>query len=212
MTKYSKEQAIKLFWSRVDKTSSENGCWLWTAYIDPHGYGRTGFLGSIKQSHRVAWELLIGSIPEGLILRHRCNGFPNTACVNPNHLLLGTKKDNVHDALEDGTHARGENSGVSVLTDKIVTLARKDAHRGIGTKEIADKLGVTQSTLHSAVSGRTWKHIDDIVPPYKNTKDRCKRGHPWPENLVPVFRKGKLAHHMCKSCDLLRRKKYLLSQ
>jgi hypothetical protein len=76
------------FWQRVDAAGD---CWIWTAYTDAAGYGvfREGTLR--LRAHRVAYELLIGPIPEGLVIDHLCR---NTSCVNPSHLEPVTTRVN----------------------------------------------------------------------------------------------------------------------
>lgn len=93
------------FWSHVDKASAAP-CWIWTGKMNTawSAYGRTRWDGSMRLAHHVAWLLLRGAIPEGQILRHRCPGRPDTRCVNPDHLLPGTRADNVRDMLADGNH------------------------------------------------------------------------------------------------------------
>lgn len=78
------------FWAKVD-TSGE--CWLWTAYCDPAGYGRFAMSRSTGTgyAHRIAYELTIGPIPEGLELDHLCR---NRGCVRPSHLEPVTTKVN----------------------------------------------------------------------------------------------------------------------
>lgn len=74
------------------------GCWEWTGYRVAQGYGRfsTG-AGKCYWAHRYSWEVYFGEIPEGRIVRHRCN---NKACVNPGHLVLGTHEENMRDVRE----------------------------------------------------------------------------------------------------------------
>lgn len=86
------------FWEKVDKTSSNNGCWLWNG--KPDEYGKVWIYGKgLVKTHRVSYEMHKGPIPEGLLVRHTCD---IKGCVNPEHLLVGTKKDNAHDAIERG--------------------------------------------------------------------------------------------------------------
>jgi hypothetical protein len=82
------------FESKIDKSGQ---CWIWTAAKTKDGYGNY----RSKYAHRVSYELYIGAIPEGLIVRHTCDV---RHCVNPFHLLVGTKKDNTHDMIMRGRH------------------------------------------------------------------------------------------------------------
>lgn len=83
-----------------------SGCWLWTASTNPiSGYGVIGVSSEkTKPAHRVSWELYRGPIPAGVghhgtCVLHKCD---NRACVNPDHLFLGSNKDNVHDCMRKG--------------------------------------------------------------------------------------------------------------
>jgi hypothetical protein len=82
-----------LFWAKVDTTGD---CWEWTASRHPSGYGqiawRTDGKSLPRRAHRVAWELLVGSIPDGMELDHLCR---NPACVNPDHLEVVTHRENM---------------------------------------------------------------------------------------------------------------------
>lgn len=76
------------FWSRVEKTST---CWVWTA-AKANGYGRMQWNGRQQPTHRIAYELLVGPIPEGLEIDHLCR---NRACCNPDHLEPVTSQVNM---------------------------------------------------------------------------------------------------------------------
>lgn len=87
------------FWDKVDREGPvhptlNTNCWVWIASRNKKGYGHLRARGTIAYAHRLAWELKRGPIPEGLWVLHRCD---NPWCVRPDHLFLGTHKDNVAD-------------------------------------------------------------------------------------------------------------------
>lgn len=83
------------FWEKVDK-AGPNGCWLWTASLNEHGYGYfgrgRGVTGVTTKAHRVAYELVVGPLPEGMVLDHICSV---RSCVNPAHLEPVTQRENL---------------------------------------------------------------------------------------------------------------------
>lgn len=91
------------FWSKVD-IKSPGECWNWKAFRNSRGYGMVGALGKVRSAHRVAWMFTHGEISSDICVCHKCD---NPACCNPNHLFLGTVKDNMHDKVIKGRCARG---------------------------------------------------------------------------------------------------------
>lgn len=131
---------------------NERGCRLWT--------GSGGRYGSIKdedgrtqQTHRVAWELANGAIPEGMDVLHRCD---QPRCCEPAHLFLGTDQDNADDRNTKERQARAEHHGRAKLTRANIELARRRVAEGATQALVAAAFGVSQSTLSRALSGRTW--------------------------------------------------------
>lgn len=76
-----------------------SGCWIWTGALKGKGYANTGTYRNTQRGHRVTWELRNGPIPKGLMVLHRCDV---RCCVNPDHLFLGTARDNILDAIAKG--------------------------------------------------------------------------------------------------------------
>ena len=105
------------FWERVNKTSS---CWLWTASTNKNGYGKfRDARWAHVTAHRFSWILANGPIPEGLWVLHRCDV---PGCVNPDHLFLGTARDNNLDMMKKG---RGRWIPPRKLTEDDVRAIRK---------------------------------------------------------------------------------------
>ena len=85
------------FWEKTENKGED--CWPWSGVCDELGYGRVSFQTSVYKAHRVSYEMANGAIPDGLIVRHKCD---NPNCVNPKHLEVGTQKDNMLDASRRG--------------------------------------------------------------------------------------------------------------
>lgn len=83
-------------------TVDEDDCWNWTGQVSSDGYGKITRANRSVRAHRLAYEVWNGPIPEGLLVRHTCD---NTLCINPQHLLTGTPKDNTRDMIERGRGA-----------------------------------------------------------------------------------------------------------
>jgi hypothetical protein len=135
------------YWS----ADPETGCWEWKAYKLPRGYGL--FRMSTQRrilAHRAIWELKKGKIPEGLCICHKCD---NPGCVNPDHLFIGTHKDNSVDMKNKGRNPWGEKSHLSKLRLAQVEEIRKAP----GTHEkIALDYGVDRATIGYIKRGDTW--------------------------------------------------------
>jgi len=85
---------------------NENGCWDWKGSKDKHGYGRIRIHKNITTGvHRMTYEHKYGEIPYNLEVLHKCD---NPGCVNPNHLWIGTQKDNMQDASRKGRICHGD--------------------------------------------------------------------------------------------------------
>jgi hypothetical protein len=147
--------AIDLFWLRVDKSAS-NGCWHWTGAITSDGYGSIRIKRVHVQPHRLSYELSKGPIPSGLHVLHTCD---NPRCVNPEHLFLGTHRDNMADRVRKGRVANGCNK---VTAEQALSIMREYKRSNLcrsNAQELARKYGITSNSITAIVFGRSWKHL-----------------------------------------------------
>ena len=140
---YTEAERIEAFWDKVKKTDN---CWEWIAGKYPNGYGLFWDGNRHVRAHRFVYNLERGQIGDLCVLHH-CD---NRGCVNPAHLFLGTKKDNVQDCVKKGRFPRNENHGQCKLTDAEVAEIRTRANDWL-QRELAAEYGVSRP------------HISDII-------------------------------------------------
>lgn len=132
-----------------------SGCWIWTACLGTYGYGRFQGVTETQQAHRYSWEIYNGPIPVGQIVCHRCD---TPACVNPDHLFVGTDADNVADKVAKGRQTRGENHVGSVLTEaQVRKIRRLYASGNTSYRKLASRYGVGTMTISHLIRRETWK-------------------------------------------------------
>lgn len=138
-------------------TEHGEGCWSWTGYRDPNGYGRLRVDGVPKLAHRLSWELYRGTIPEGMHVLHRCD---NPPCVKPAHLFLGDHDMNMRDKMAKKRHrygvSKGEKHGCSKLTEQQV----REIRASVGpSRIIGEQYGISGRQVREIRTRTAWAHI-----------------------------------------------------
>ena len=162
---------IARFWSKVIKSVDPDGCWIWTGSVRPNDYGRIKVAGQWHSTHRYAWELEHGPIPDEFHVLHHCDV---RRCVrndgHPGHLFLGTNQDNMDDRDAKGRQARGDRSGPRLhpermargerngwakLTDaEAIEIKARYASGGITQTDLASMYGVCQGHISRIILGK----------------------------------------------------------
>lgn len=156
------------FFSRFIR-DEETGCWNWIGTRNAKGYGTiSGEVSGVRYvqagrhmlAHRVSWLIHNGAIPigdgaHGTVVMHSCD---NPACVNPQHLLLGSQSDNVKDMIAKGRKVSGTPTGVkhwnaSIKDPEAIALIRSTERN---TKALAEKFGVHVCTIKRIRSGKNY--------------------------------------------------------
>lgn len=147
---------------RLSMPEPNSGCYLWLGSIMHKGYGLAHVARRTVRAHRLAWEVERGPILGGLYVLHKCD---NRACVNVEHLFLGTAADNAADMLAKGrgnfSHLRGPRSPrtsprKSKLTAEQVLAIRADRRTH---QAVADDFGVGRGAVKDIRLRQTWKYI-----------------------------------------------------
>lgn len=142
----------------TDKISSTSGCWLWTGYLDKDGYGKIIYSNKrTAKAHRFSYTRYIGKIPAGMLVCHTCD---IRNCVNPEHLFIGTSRDNTQDMVSKGRGIFGARHASTHFTEEDVLNIRYMYSSGDCTqKNIAKLYEVTTASIWSIVHRKSWKHI-----------------------------------------------------
>ena len=141
--------------------SDVDGCWpLLVGASTRSGHKQLSVNNRMVLAHRIAYEIHVGPIPEGSVVRHTCD---NPPCVRPSHLVAGTVADNNRDRDERGRAAalKGSANGSSKLTENAIQELRRLRASGLSQRQAGQRLGVTQSTVSLIERGKTWTHTNE---------------------------------------------------
>lgn len=151
--------AAERFWAKVTPCPN-TGCWLWDGAATVRGYGMFGVApGDLRMAHRFAYELATGTAPGALDVCHRCDV---PWCVNPDHLFLGTRTDNMRDCARKGRIRRppmgGERNPRAILTAaQVAEIRARYAAGGVLQRDLAAEYGVALPTIGHVLSGKNWR-------------------------------------------------------
>lgn len=130
-----------------------NGCIEWTGSRTSRGYGAAHFAGRYQSAHRLSYTAHKGEIEKGKFVCHSCD---NPACINPDHLWLGSQQDNMSDKVSKKRHSHGEVHGMHKLSEaqvKTILVGDKSAN------ELAETFGISSDHIGAIRKGIAWKHL-----------------------------------------------------
>jgi hypothetical protein len=144
---------------KLDFTVNENGCFECnTLTINSHGYPM--FMKDNRRyvASRIVYEEMFGEIPKSHVIRHTCD---NPKCINPEHLITGTQKQNMADKIERGRNNPpvGERSSRAKLNEKQVREIRSFWESGMDRHEIGKRYGIMGNTVWLIGTKKRWKHL-----------------------------------------------------
>lgn len=151
-------ESLQQFENLFTKTDS---CWIWHGQRHQLGYGIVRHQsGRREAAHRIAFRFYRGEIPRGLLVCHKCD---TPSCVNPEHLFLGSQKDNLLDMIKKGRkkiwHPVGEKNPKSIFSEQQIRIMRSLYDSGQKVANIRRRFGGAYQSVWLAVKRKTWKHI-----------------------------------------------------
>lgn len=142
------------FWEKVIKTQA---CWIWSGAKNKRGYGIITIRRKAINAHRFSYTIHRGQIPDRMFVCHHCD---NPSCVRPDHLFLGTSKDNTQDMMRKCRDKLiGVRSSVHKLKENEVRFIRLYPNTYGSGRILAKQFGVCPETISMIKHGKSWKHI-----------------------------------------------------
>lgn len=134
----------------------EAGCWVWMGSTQVRGYGEIISNNRKHLAHRASYEAFVGKIPKGMYVCHACD---NVACVNPNHLFLGTQKQNLQDMANKGRSTRGVKNPMAKLDEYGVRQIKEGIKAGQSDSSLAKSWMVCRQTINNIRNKKVWNHV-----------------------------------------------------
>jgi HNH endonuclease/Sigma-70, region 4 len=132
----------------VEKTDT---CWLWTGAKNRQGYGKVCYQGNTTTpAHRASYMIFKGEITNGLLVCHSCDV---KACVNPDHLWLGTNSDNIQDMCKKGRNPS------KLKPQDILKMRDLAENQGYTQKQLCELFGITNGTVSQIINRKKWTFI-----------------------------------------------------
>lgn len=209
---WATDSLLLRFATRVHEPSS--GCWEWQGGKDKDGYGKIYSCGEHMRTHRVAYRLYKGEIPDGLHVCHTCD---NPSCVNPAHLWLGTNDDNM-----DDMNRKARNPRIKYTVELVEAIRKARADHGTPYNTLGEQFGVSGGMAYHICNDPNYrKHVVPLEAPAHEPgkpgmkvhppevveavrEARAKYGTPYRELGEQFGMSGPTAYRLCNNPDYRR--------
>ncbi len=147
---------IQVFFENI--THDDNGCWIYRR-LQNTGYGSVSVKGKAIAAHRFSYRELVDAIPKGANVCHKCD---IKACVNPEHLFLGTSSDNRQDMIRKGrgNFPRGIRQPHAQLNEEQVSQIKLKLNRGLRQVDIAKEYNVKRNVIGDIKRNKNWYYVE----------------------------------------------------
>jgi hypothetical protein len=140
---------------KIEYDTNEKGCMLVTSHYKSNtGHVQLRRDGKVQWLHRYVYEQEFGEIPEGMVVRHKCD---NPSCMNIDHLELGTHVDNVNDRVKRRRSATGTSNGRSKLTEEQARFIKHDNE--YSNAELSRMFNINAKVIYEIKRNLKWKHV-----------------------------------------------------